>query len=151
MLANKHLPTVALPVAPPAFTIIDGDPVNDGITVDAHTNVSANASTDTPNDALISASVLDVIATVTRERAEKLDSGASIREVNEDYVREYSRYLASITKEDEHVIYRQVATSLARSGKEASATLLQLVVGARVYQSLGMTPSAGVFGDGVYT
>ena len=99
-------------------------------------------------DTLVTSSVVDVLTSVTQERNQKLAKGQSLRDINDEFVHEYSHYLASITHDDERVIHDQVSKSLIRSGKEASATLLQLVVGARVYQRLGMVPTAGVFSTG---
>ena len=100
------------------------------------------------DDLIVTHSVLAALSSLTEERNQKLGAGQSVREVNEEYVREYAEYLGEVTGQDAGVIYRQVSASLATSGKESSATLMQLVVGARVYRALGIRPATGVFSRG---
>jgi len=109
------------------------------------TTLSSLHGGETDLDAVIIAAIIDMMNVVIQERIAHLKTGMSLRDVNTALIREYSRYVASLTSQDVATVHHAIATWLARSGKDAGATLLQLVVGARVYQSLGIIPTVGIF------
>jgi flagellar motor switch protein FliM len=96
-------------------------------------------------ESVIIAAIVQTMNDVLTERMVQLSNGRSLRDVNEMFAREFSDYVASVTRKDVTDVHRTIADQLARSGKEAGPTLLQLVVGARVYQSLGIRPTFGAF------
>ena len=96
-------------------------------------------------DSTVVAATLDTMNAVLQERAEQFRTGIALRDVNAALLREYSEYVARLTGHDVATVRPAIAGWLARSGTGASATLLQLVVGARVYHALGITPTTGIF------
>ena len=99
-------------------------------------------------DSAVIAATLNIMNTVLQERAEQLRTGVSLRDANAALLREYSEYVARLTGQDVATVRPAIARWLARSGATASATLLQLVVGTRVYDALRITPATGIFATG---